>query len=112
MSDQTTFEKWYGRDEPPPAFSRLKAGPLDLEFENGDLRYIAYNGLELIRRIYVAIRDVNWNTIPAAMSEPEIVVGKDYFRILFDSSHQDQTLNYRWDASIEGRPDGAIQYTM
>ncbi len=112
MSHQTTFEKWYGRDEPPPAFSKLKAGALDLEFENGDLRYIAYRGQELIRRIYVAIRDVNWNTIPAEMSQPEIEVGDDYFHIQFEASHQDQSLNYRWRASIEGNPDGAIHYTM
>ena len=112
MSNLTTFEKWYGRNEPPPTFSQLKAGALDLEFENGDLRYIAYREQELIRRIYVAIRDVNWNTIPGQMTQPVIEAGEHVFHIQFEASHQDKSLRFHWHASIDGEPDGTIHYTM
>lgn len=112
MGHWTKFEKWYGRDEPPLAFSKLKAGPYDLEFENGDLRYIRWQGMELIRRIYVAIRDVNWNTIPALMTQPNIQLGEDHFSIKFSASHTAGPLKFQWQASIQGSPDGTIEYVM
>jgi hypothetical protein len=106
------FEMWYGRDKPPPAIVRLKAGEIDVEFQDGDLRYIQYAGRELIRRIYVAIRDVNWNTIPANMTNLAIDSEADRFHVQFDAFHQTGSLEYRWHASIEGKPDGIIEYTM
>jgi hypothetical protein len=112
METLTTFEKWYGRDEPPPTFSKLNAGPYELEFENGDLRYIKSGDQELIRRIYVAIRDVNWNTIPAKMTDPVIEYGDGTFDIQFEASHQEGDLIFTWQASIEGRADGTIEYIM
>jgi hypothetical protein len=108
----TPFEMWYGRDVPPPAIARLKAGKLDVEFQDGDLRYIQYAGRELIRRIYVAIRDVNWNTVPANMTNLAIDTEADRFHVQFDAFHQAGSLEYRWHASIEGKPDGTIEYTM
>jgi len=111
-TDWTPFEMWYGRDVPPPAIVRLKAGELDVEFQDGDLRYIQYAGREFIRRIYVAIRDVNWNMIPANMTNLAIDSEADRFRVQFDASHQAGSLGYNWHASIEGKPDGTIQYVM
>jgi hypothetical protein len=112
MKPLNTFEKWYGRDEPPPAVAKLKAGEFTVEFQDGDLRYIRYGDHELIRRIYVAIRDVNWNTIQAKMTGLRIDSGEDRFKVQFDAAHQDGALVFRWQANIEGKPDGTIEYTM
>jgi len=112
MKPLTTFEKWYGRDEPPPAVVKLNAGEFGVEFQEGDLRYIHYGDRELIRRIYVAIRDVNWNTIPAQITNLKIDSAEDHFLVQFDAAHQDGSLQFRWQARIEGKPDGAIEYTM
>ena len=112
MKPLTTFEKWFGRDEPPPAVAKLNAGEFTVEFQDGDLRYIRYGDHELIRRIYVAIRDVNWNTIPAQMKDLRIDSSEDRFQIQFDAAHQDGALAFRWQAILEGKPDGTIEYTM
>ena len=40
----------------------LHAGPIELTYENGFLRTFSINGDEVLRRIYVAFRDRNWNT--------------------------------------------------
>ena len=53
----------YGKDEPLPEQTQLRAGPLSMIFESGDLRYIRFGDHELLRRVYVAIRDHNWDTI-------------------------------------------------
>ncbi len=47
----------------------LRAGPLRMRFENGDLRYIKWGEREILRRVYIAVRDHNWNTIPAQISK-------------------------------------------
>lgn len=112
MRQLSEFEMWYGRDEPPPAVTKLNAGPLEMEFESGDLRYIRYGEHELVRRIYVAIRDVNWNTIPAEIKNLTINAGEGHFRIRYDAFHVDGPLSMRWQAVIEGSTDGVIDYTM
>ena len=112
MRPLTSFEMWYGRDEPPPEIVGLKAGPLDVELQEGDLRCIRCSGQELIRRIYVAIRDVNWNTIPPQMSHLSIQAAEDYFHLEFDAFHEAGPLAFRWHASLYGKPDGIIEYTM
>jgi len=108
----TPYEMWYGQDAPPPAVHRLKAGDLNAEFQDGDLRYIRCAGRELIRRIYVAIRDVNWNTIPGVITNLNVDSGADHFHIHFESSHQSVALQFCWQATIKGRPDGTIEYIL
>jgi hypothetical protein len=107
-----TFEKWYGRDQSPPEIIKLRAGQLDLEFQEGDLRYIRYGGQELIRRIYAAIRDVNWNTIPAQVNNLSIDSAEDHFQIQFDARHEAGSLAFHWHAFMEGTSDGTIEYSM
>jgi hypothetical protein len=48
---------YYGSPGPLPAPRPLRAGPLSLRYETGDLRYLRLGELEVIRRIYVAVRD-------------------------------------------------------
>jgi len=42
----------------------LRAGPLTLEFDRGTLRWIRCGSLEVLRGIYVAVRDPQWTTVP------------------------------------------------
>ena len=46
--------QYYGKDEPLPEQIDLQAGPLNLFYEAGDLRYIKFGDKEIIRRVYVA----------------------------------------------------------
>jgi D-apionolactonase len=112
MKILTPYEIWYGRNSPPPEQVRLKAGSLDLLYQAGDLRYIRFGGVELIRRIYVAIRDCNWNTIPAVMTELGIQAEKDRFWISFTARHQSGDLDFSWQAFIRGDTQGIISYSM
>jgi len=112
MKTLTPYEIWYGRNTPPPEQVMLKSSNLDLVYQAGDLRYIRFRGIELIRRIYVAIRDQNWNTIPGEIIGLEIQAGQDHFSIAFKVQHQSGNLDYSWQACIIGEADGKISYAM
>ena len=51
--------------EQPREFS---AGPLHVLFGGGDLRYLTVLKDEVVRRVYVAVRDEGWNTIEPVVS--------------------------------------------
>lgn len=112
MHTLSKYEIWYGRDCPPPERHVLQAGSLTLEFEGGDLRYVRLGQQELVRRVYVGIRDHNWNTIPGKLSDLTVDAANDRFAIAFDSSHRAGSLQFDWRATITGSSDGTITYVM
>ena len=62
MNSLSTNVLYYGKADPLPEQIALRAGPLTMLYENGDLRYLKLGEHEIVRRLYVAIRDRNWNT--------------------------------------------------
>jgi len=112
MTALSKYETWYGRAEPPPAAIPLRAGGLTLVYQAGDLRTICLGSQELIRRVYMAVRDVNWNTIPGQLSDLEINAGDDHFHIRYQAVHEAGPLRFRWTATITGDREGRISYLM
>ncbi|HLP41387.1 MAG TPA: hypothetical protein VK465_07765, partial [Fibrobacteria bacterium] len=47
-----------------PHSTALRAGPLDLLLEQGEIRRVRLGGTEILRRIYLAVRGSDWRTIP------------------------------------------------
>ena len=83
----TQYELWYGRNEPPPQRTLLRAGSITGVLEGGDLRDVRLGGIELVRRIYVAVRDENWDTIPAQLTDLSTDVRDDRFVVSYDAEH-------------------------
>jgi len=108
----TRYELWYGRDEPRPQRTLLRAGPLSALWEGGDLRGVRLGDVEILRRVYVAARDENWDTIPARLSNVSTDVRDDRFVITYDASNSSRSLELQWHATITGEPDGTITLTM
>jgi hypothetical protein len=94
---------------------------LTVEFENGDLRYIRLGEQELVRRVYVAVRDQDWNTIPGDLSDLHLETTDDSFTITFRASHPATAgvifdgagpVQFAWRGSITGARDGTVKYAM
>ena len=102
----------YGRPDPLPARQTLRAGPLTLELEEGDLRYIRLGDRELLRRVYVAVRDPNWGIIPAVYSQTRQDIGPDRFTISFLAEHVGAGIDFAWHGRIAGDADGTVRYTL
>ena len=80
---------YYGKEEPLPDQVALRAGPLSLIYEEGDLRYIKLGDHEILRRLYVAIRDRNWGTVLPVLSNLQMDIGEDSFRISYDVENKE-----------------------
>jgi hypothetical protein len=103
---------YYGSPEPPPARRPLRAGPLALEYEAGDLRSVRLGNWEVIRRWYVALRDANWGTVPTRLSGENVQAGSDHFRVEYQAHHQQGEIDFAWTGSIVGTPAGTITFRM
>ena len=103
---------YYGKDEPLPEQTQLRAGPLSMIFESGDLRYIRFGDHEILRRVYVAIRDHNWDTILPQLSNVQIEQEGDAFRITYDVENKSADVNFCWGGTITGDADGTIIFSM
>jgi len=106
------FQLWYGRDAAPVETHQLRAGPLAADLVGIDLRHVRVGAVEVVQRIYVAVRDVAWNSIPATYSDPRLDVADDHFTVDFTARHDYQDLHFSWHGTITGTADGAIAYTM
>jgi hypothetical protein len=112
MVTLSRFQLWHGRNAPPVTRRELRAGRLTALLEDGDLRYIRVDGVEVVRRIYVAVRDEVWNTIPATYSDVAYDVASDHFTVRLRAHHRYQQINVDWAGTITGNSDGTIRYTM
>jgi D-apionolactonase len=101
-----------GKDEPLPERIPLRAGPLSLVYEAGDLRYIRLGEHEILRRLYVAVRDQNWGTILPSFSNIQMAIGEDAFQISYDVENRQGGIDFRWRGVITGGTDGTIRYSM
>jgi D-apionolactonase len=103
----------YGSKEPLPSFHTLQAGAVELQLSDGMLRYIKYNGCEVVRGIYAAVRDKNWGTVAPNFTSMDIEDrGREGFRVIFVSEHKNDEIDFIWKGTIEGSADGTIKYTM
>ncbi len=102
----------YGKDEPLPERTELRAGPLSVIFEAGDLRYIRFGDHEILRRVYVAVRDHNWDTILPQLSKVQIGREGNAFRITYDVENKGADVDFFWQGTITGDANGAITFSM
>ncbi len=112
MSDPSIARLLTGRDRLPTRATELRAGPVTALLDGADLRHVRLGDVELAQRVYVAVRDAPWNTIPATTSEWQIEADPDRFRVAFRARHRHETIDFDWDGLIEGSPDGLIRYTL
>ncbi len=110
MSKKSIY--YYGIEESLPERISLRAGPLTLYYEQGGLRYIKWGDREVIRRIYVAIRDRNWGTVLPLFSNLKMDIQLDSFHISYQVENIQEDINFAWVGEITGSPQGEIFFHM
>jgi hypothetical protein len=101
-----------GTPEPTPPMPVLRAGPVEVMLDGIDLRYARIGGTELLRRVYTAVRDTGWGTVPPVVSNLEVEEDEARFRVEFDCRHTREPLDFSWHGTIVGRESGRIEYVF
>ena len=102
----------YGKDQTLPERISLRAGPLSLVFEDGELRRVGLGAREVVRRVYVAVRDCYWNTIVPVISDVRVESDAESFHITYEAEHISGEIDFRWRATITGDARRTITFTM
>src|SRR5215213_2404801 len=102
----------YGKEEPLPPRHNLRAGPLTAVLEGGDLRYVKLGADTVVLRLYAAIRDRNWNTIEPRFLSYELDQDEDGFSVRSVAENVSNDVDFEWQGSITGTPEGGITATM
>ncbi len=106
------YEWWYGRDEPPIEPLPLRAGPVTAALVGRDLRNIRFGGIEVAQRMYMALRDRNWDTVPGEVSAVVVEQGDDSFTVRFTVTHRQHDIDLTWRGEVVGQPNGVVSYAM
>ena len=88
----------------------LRAGDVQVELDGVDLRYLRVGDREVVRRVYAAVRDHNWVTLPGELVEP-VVVREDETgaHATFALRHVGEEIDLTWHGTLDLRPDGTVE---
>ncbi len=100
----------YGSNEDIPKKLALKAGKLNLFYENGFLRYIKSGNHEVIRLINHAVRDYNWGTVPLQIFDEKIEKKENSFTVHYQAEARQNDIRFLWECTIEGKEDSTITF--
>ena len=84
----------HGRNVPLQRLHWLNTGPLTVALDGIDIRYVKLGDLELVRRIYMGVRDPNWNTIPARVFQLDVDERPESFDVHLSAGHEATTSTF------------------
>ncbi|WP_309121433.1 hypothetical protein [Paenibacillus sp.] len=90
----------------------LRAGPLSVALEDGTLRYVRAGGREVVRQVYVAVRDRNWGTVPPRFTAYDVRQGADGFEARLAAETVQGDIDFAWEGVMTGTADGALEFRM
>jgi hypothetical protein len=110
LSKPSSLIKTTGTSEADSVGQLLQVGSLSVEFDNGNLRTICLNGVEVLRGVAFLVRDENWGTYTATLRDLSIEQDAQHFVIHYAAScsRADQHIDY--EARIEGHADGSLTF--
>jgi hypothetical protein len=109
---QPDYRFLHGHKAAPAHPRPVTAGRLTALFDGADLRRIRLGDREIVRRIYTAVRDVNWDTVLPVRSALRFETGERGFHIAYRAEHRKEELDLTATIAIEGRADGSLRFTF
>lgn len=90
----------------------LKAADVEVTYEHGRFRYIRFQGREVIRMIYPALRDENWNTVPYTISNEVVTTSRQEVSIRFTAEFKAGDIQYEAAFQLGIADSGRVTYSM
>jgi D-apionolactonase len=88
----------------------LSAGPLTMLFDpaNAFLRDVRLGDQEILRAVFGAVRNRNWDTVTADVGHVRVDERGDAFTVTFEAICCDGDVDFTWRGEIEGGADGSV----
>lgn len=112
MSHQITSRELLYGGTPPGARHALRAGPLTMTLEAGSLRYLTCGGVELLRGLYAAVRNHNWETISPTFSDFQLTTTPNSFEATFAATFQAGEVDFHVRYTLTGLSDGGVCFAF
>jgi hypothetical protein len=90
----------------------INAGNLTMLYEQGNIRYLSIGQNEIIRMIYIAVRNKEWLTIRSEFFEEEYNIQHNSFLIRYCSHYKSGDIDFSAIHKIEGKPDNSLIYSF
>ena len=100
----------FGTEQPSVVGQILTAGPISVEFDAGQLRYVRVGDVEVLRAISFLVRDENWGTYNPEISGLSVEQHGDGFSVAYHAVCSRPGQEISFDASVEGRGDGSLVF--
>src|ERR1700752_1554763 len=92
-----------GTEQPDVVGRTLTAGPMSVELDNGQLRYLRVGGVEVLRAVAFLGRDQNGGTFVPSLTDVNVEQRADGFFVSYRGVCSRGTQEIAYDATIEGR---------
>ncbi len=90
------------------AIRPLRAGPLEAHFDAGALRWIRWNGVEVLRSIALFVRTPGWGTPPAVITGLDIREDAQGFSVSYDAHYGAPGAGVRAAIRLTGAAAGKV----
>jgi D-apionolactonase len=74
------------------------------------LRYVQFGDVEVVRGIYVAVRDKAWNTIPFEVFDLQVDALHDHFSLGWTARCASDEIAFEWRGVVTGSDRGTVVY--
>jgi hypothetical protein len=103
---------WYGKKESLPEVTALRAGALIASYASGSIRNIRIGTYEVVRMIYVTLRDRDWKTLVPEVKNEKIDVDDSGFRVSYESIYQEENIHLKLSVTITGDDNNRIVFDI
>jgi hypothetical protein len=100
----------YGTEEEVPPLRIMGCGPLGFALRGGNVRYITWGGMEVLRAISFVVRDSRWGTYAPAISDLEISEAPDRLSVSYGAAVDGAEGDFAWRATISATADGSLSF--
>lgn len=101
-----------GKADLPQEPVRLRAGPLSLVYQDGEISKIFYREFEVVQRIYYRVRDQNWGTAPNRITSLTLDQDESSFNIAFQVESIQDEIDFFWEGRIRGSTSGQVEFSF
>ena len=102
----------FGATAPGAKGRELRAGAINALLDNGQLRYIRVNGVEVLRAIAWLVRDENWGTFTPSLRNLRVKTTPEGFDVSYRATIGSGDRMLAYEAKIAANRKGTLEFTV